>query len=191
MQKTNFFLLFVTVSLLTGCTGNVFAQVEDSTPTTVFEKVAATATLEVVSRIPPASCPVTVPQEPAFVPPAPYNSLDYKGYFWFGSDALWVSLPDDGVWYGLPDNPEGYTQKIPWWRDGYIWDQEPQPLLVVTGERMGASAPALNASTANGAYAEDMGSAMMMGVDIPTLGCWKITRKYKDAELSFVIWVAP
>jgi len=28
-------------------------------------------------------------------------------------------------------------------------------------------------------------------VDLPTLGCWKITGKYSDAELSFVVWVAP
>jgi hypothetical protein len=32
---------------------------------------------------------------------------------------------------------------------------------------------------------------MLVGVDFPTLGCWKITGKYAGAELSFVIWVAP
>jgi hypothetical protein len=33
--------------------------------------------------------------------------------------------------------------------------------------------------------------AMMTGVDFPSLGCWKITGKYKKSELSFVVWVAP
>jgi hypothetical protein len=32
---------------------------------------------------------------------------------------------------------------------------------------------------------------MLVGIDLPTLGCWKITGKYADAELSFVVWVAP
>ena len=95
------------------------------------------------------------------------------------------------IWNALPHNPEGYTQKILWWRDGYTWDQEPEPNLIVAGERLDESAPPLNMSTANGAYASDIGSAMMVGVDFPTLGCWKITGKYNDAELSFVIWVAP
>ena len=33
---------------------------------------------------------------------------------------------------------------------------------------------------------------MLVGVDFPTLGCWKITGKYAyaDVELSFVVWVA-
>jgi hypothetical protein len=63
--------------------------------------------------------------------------------------------------------------------------------LIVTGERLDASAPLLVASRATNAYADDIDSAMLVGVDLPTLGCWKITGKYADAELSFVVWVAP
>lgn len=98
----------------------------------------------------------------------------------------------NGVWDKLPYNASsGYTQKIVWWHDGYSWNEEPEPNLIVTGERLDAKSPPLNASNANGAYASDIGSAMMVGVDIPTAGCWKITGKYNDAELSFVVWVAP
>jgi hypothetical protein len=32
---------------------------------------------------------------------------------------------------------------------------------------------------------------MLLGVDFPALGCWKITGKYVGAELSFVIRVIP
>ena len=60
----------------------------------------------------------------------------------------------------------------------------------MTGERLDGEAPPFKVADANGSYAADMGSAMMMGVDLPTLGCWKITGRYQDAELSFVVWVA-
>jgi asparagine N-glycosylation enzyme membrane subunit Stt3 len=77
-----------------------------------------------------------------------------------------------------------------WWRDGYVWTEEPEPALSVTAERLDAPAPVLHGSKATNAYASDIGSAMLVGVDFPTLGCWKITGKYKEAELSFVVWVA-
>lgn len=175
-------ILILTV-LLTACAGNAAAQAGESAPVSAPE---------VISADPPANCPVTVPQEPAFVPPAPYDSLGFEGEFWFGSNALWAALPQDGVWVDLPLNPDGYTQKIFWWRDGYVWNEEPEPNLVVTGERLDAAAQPLNISKATNAYAADIGYAMLVGVDFPTLGCWKITGKYNDeTELSFVIWVAP
>ena len=98
-------------------------------------------------------------------------------------------LPQTGVWEYLPHNPNGYSQKILWWRDGYVWNEEPEPNLFVSGERLDASAPPLIASKATNAFASDIGSAMLVGVDFPTLGCWKITGRYNNAELSFVIWV--
>jgi len=192
MQKTKFRLLNIMILLLTSCAQNVSAQVNEVTPTSVIEKAEPTVTLEVVPHDPPASCPVTILQDPPFNAPSPYSAnAPWPNQFWYGSKSLWVALPTDGIWFSLPHNPQGYTQKIPWWSNGYVWDAEPEPALIVTGERVDAQAPALNASTANGSYAADMGSAMMMGVDFPTLGCWKITGKYQDAELSFVVWVAP
>jgi hypothetical protein len=90
----------------------------------------------------------------------------------------------------MPNNAEGYSDKMFWWREGYIWNEEPEPNLMVTGERLDAKALPLRASKATNAYASDIGSAMLLGVDFPTLGCWKITGRYNDeAELSFVVWV--
>lgn len=192
MYKPYIFLSIpVLVLFLTGCAGNAAAQENQVIPTGLPATAESAATPE-VSKKPPANCPVTVPHDPAFVPPAPYDSLGFEGYFWFGSISLWTSLPQDAVWAGLPDNPGGYTQKVFWWRDGYVWNEEPEPNLIVTGERLDASAPPLVGSKGTNAYASDIGSAMLVGVDFPTLGCWKITGKYNsDAELSFVIWVAP
>jgi hypothetical protein len=171
-------------SLLIGCAGNAVAQSQEVVPT---------ATTEVLSKSPPTDCPVTTAKgSPSFEAPAPYSpNAPWQNIFWFGSENLWTALHADGVWSGLPLNPGGYTQKLVWWSDGYIWDKEPEPALTVTGERLDASAPLLNTSDANGVYASDMGSAMMAGFDFPTLGCWKITGKYGEAELSFVVWIAP
>lgn len=192
MHKLSTLSVFLLAPLLAACAGNAAAEANEISPTNTPENVQPTATPEVFSRNPPASCPITVPQDPVFVPPAPYDALGFEGYFWFGSNSLWTSLPQDGVWYGLPDTPHGYPQKVFWWREGYVWDKEPEPNLVVTVERLDAEAPRLVFSPATNAYASDIGSAMLMGVDIPTPGCWKITGKYNDAaELSFVVWVAP
>ena len=197
MQRLYFiFSTLIITALLTGCASSASAQrsLEEyrmATEVTSASSLTATVEAEVVARTPPKDCPVTLPQEPPFIPPAPYDDLNAEGYFWYGSNDLWVEVPQGGVWWGLPDNPEGYTQKIPWWREGYVWDEEPLPPLVVTGERLDGEAPPFKVAHANGSYAADMGSAMMMGVDLPTLGCWKITGRYQDAELSFVVWVAP
>jgi hypothetical protein len=188
MHKShNFLSIIILVSVLMGCAGNTEAEA----PTNIAVQTEAAAS-EVVLQSPSANCPVTVQQVPAFVPPAPYDSLNsFKDHFWFGSSSLWTNIPINGTWNELPHNPEGYAQKVLWWRDGYVWDQEPEPNLIVAGERLDESAPPLIVEKATNAYASDIGSAMMVGVDFPTLGCWKITGNYNGNELSFVIWVAP
>jgi hypothetical protein len=193
MYKTKIlFPILIITALLTACGGNVVGQENQVVPTSASVIGVPTLGSDNVSKDPPTSCLVTVPQNPAFIPPAPYDTLhSFKDHFWFGSNSLWTIIPANGVWDALPLNPEGYTQKILWWREGYVWDQEPEPNLVVTGERLDASAPPLNVSKATNAFAEDIGSAMMVGVDFPTLGCWKVTGNYNSIELSFVIWVAP
>jgi hypothetical protein len=127
-----------------------------------------------------------------FVPPAPYLSNGPSGgEFWYGSDSLWTALPVSGSWWGLPHNPEGYSQKNFWWRKGYSVEAEPQPKLSITGERLDTSPLTFKVSGGTNAFAEDIGEAMLFGVDLPTLGCWKITGQYRTAKLSFVVWVAP
>ena len=100
-------------------------------------------------------------------------------------------MRQNGTWEALPHNPEGYTQKVFWWREGYSVGEEPEPALTVTAERLDGKVPSIQGSKATNASASDIGSAMLVGVDLPTLGCWKITGKYRDAELSFVVWAAP
>ena len=200
MQRLHLFLSTLMITaLLAGCAPNVVAQpaevkaLTSPTSTILIEKPTfiPSSTAEAVPHDPPPTCPVTASQNPPFVPPSPYDSLGFEGTFWYGSNSLWTAVPQNGIWEGLPRNPSGYTQKVFWWREGYVWNEEPEPDLIVTGERLDAPAPQLVGSKGTNAYASDIGSAMLAGVDFPTLGCWKITGKYADAELSFVVWVAP
>ncbi|MDQ3929747.1 MAG: hypothetical protein M3328_11460 [Chloroflexota bacterium] len=138
----------------------------------------------------PGDCPVTRPPEQPFVPPPPYSpSPAWAGAFWYGTNLLWTQLPVDGAWEELAEGPHGYTQKVLWWREGYSWKDDPSPDLTVTGRRLDAPAPPLRASRATNAFAEDIQSAMLIGVDFPAPGCWEVTGKVTDRELSFVIWV--
>jgi hypothetical protein len=138
----------------------------------------------------PASCPVTQPQDPVFVPPAPYAPVGPYHEFWYGTNDLWVLLQPDGVWYGLPHTHAGYTQKLLWWREGYEPLTEEQPLLTVTGRRLDGDAPPLVTSRATNGWQQDVGPFMLVGVEIPTLGCWEITGHYYGHDLSYVVWVA-
>lgn len=143
---------------------------------------------------PPATCPVTRPPNPPFVPPPPYPAATGPGAFWFGTPKLWVVLPTSGEWRGLRGyNPTdlSYRQKLMWWRQGYDWRAEPRPPLVVTGRQLDASEPPLKISGPSNGYNEQMKSSfMIVAADFPTLGCWEITGDYKGDKLSYVIWVA-
>jgi hypothetical protein len=201
MQRLSFsFTVLILTSLMAGCAAGANAQAAArvatepgaSTELPETSKPVDSVNSETVSEDAKAACPVTVPQDPQFRAPAPYSpGSPFESYFWYGSNSLWTNLPESGVWEGLPYHPEGYTQKIFWWREGYIWNEEPEPDLTVTGERLDTPAPPLIVSKATNAYASDIGSAMLVGVDFPTLGCWKLTGSYGDAELSFVILVLP
>jgi hypothetical protein len=144
---------------------------------------------ESAASIVPWNCPITRPQSPPFAPPTLKPDLD-PGEFWHGSDGLWTAVRANGTWSHLPFDSRGYTQKVFWWRKGYDVSKEPMPKLTVTGKRLDDIAPPFVVSGATNAFAADIGSAMLVGVKIPTAGCWEITGRYGPEELSFVVWVA-
>lgn len=141
------------------------------------------------------NCTVTRPPAPPFAPPAPYPAKPpSRGMFWFGTEKLWTMLPVDGTWRGLKHysaSTPGFRQKIFWWRKGYNWLSDPNPDLTVKGERLDGPAPHFLIPRATNGYEQNLKSFMLVGADIPTHGCWKITGRYKDDELSFVIRVVP
>ncbi len=142
----------------------------------------------------PETCPVTKPyQASLFVPPSPYPPKASAGDFWFGSDRLWTALPVNGTWRGLPHytpSDPTFRQKLAFYREGYDWHTEPQPRLKVTGKRLDSPAPPLLSDQANNGWVKPEQTAMVTGINFPTLGCWEITGRYQDDELTFVVWVA-
>ena len=132
-----------------------------------------------------ANCPRTRP-EPPFAAPIDADLSD--GVAWYGTSRLWTLLDREGEdWTGLPHSKFGYTQKTFWWRAGYRPSAEPTPPIFVMGRRLdGAGSfgfgPGTNASS-------ELGSAMLVGIDIPTIGCWEVTGSYGTDSLSFVVWV--
>lgn len=189
-QFTGLFLLFTLA--LTACVA-VPSAVSSATSSTVTAESVASASPTHFPELPPASCPVTrAPAEP-FIPPEPYSPVyPYGGYVWYGTPQLWTEIPLDGVWSQLPyAEGKGYTQKIVFWNESYDWQTEPQPEFVLSGRRLNGAPLSFETDHATNGYHPDLGAFILTGVELPALGCWEITGRYDEAELSFVIWVSP
>lgn len=141
-----------------------------------------------------SACALTIPPQPGFVPPPPYPAQPPPLYdaVWYGSAELWTMLNVNGeAWHDLPRHGGSLTQKTLWWREGYSAFEEPTPAISVTGRRLDGPAPIVQTDGpgTNGLRA-DIGAFMLVGVEIPTPGCWELTGRYGDAELSYVVWAS-
>jgi hypothetical protein len=137
------------------------------------------------SRIPEA-CSVNKPyQASLFVPPAPYSPMASDGTFWFGTDRLWTNLQANAIW--------SRGDKTFWWREDwsrYKWiPQEDALKLTVTARRLDGIAPLARIFKANSSRI-GINPVLIGGIEFPTSGCWQVTARYEEDELSFVVWVA-
>ena len=133
------------------------------------------------------SCQVTTPAQQTSILPI---DIKYEGSFWYGTPALWTNLPVAGTWSALPRDKTGFVQKTVFWREGFDAISEPQPALTVSGRRLDAEAPTFAFSDATHGF-DETGNFMLMGISIPTEGCWGITAEYQEASLSYIVLVAP
>jgi hypothetical protein len=149
--------------------------------------------------VPPASCPVTAPPAVPFTPPAPYEPIepsDNGKSFLLGTEKLWTAVWKSGVWGWAPRAPghehevQPLTTKTFWGSVDFNYREEYPPELKVTGRRLDGDAPALLTLTPTNAFPGPT-AAMLVGVYVPTPGCWEITGDYKGQKLSFVVWVQP
>ena len=149
----------------------------------------------------PDSCLVTKPGDQPFVPPPEYPKKLSKDYFWYGTDRLWLSLPTSGTWFGLghytPQDPT-FRQKIMWWRNGLDLHADLRGKFKITGKRLDSDAPPLQSDPISGVSGGVFENGIikgppfiMSGVNFPTLGCWEVTGRFEEDELTFVIWIAP
>jgi hypothetical protein len=133
-------------------------------------------------------CPVTKPDD-SFVPPSPYPSKPTPGNqkVWYGTDRLWTMLNRDGeTWGRLINEPHTITVKSFWWSTSWSMDSEPKPNISVVGERLDGAGAFTAGSPGTNASAE-FGAAMLVGFDVPTAGCWRITATFRGASLSYVV----
>jgi hypothetical protein len=135
-------------------------------------------------------CEVTRP-EPVFAVPKPFPSKLPDGYRgdWWGSAALWTILHRDGeVWRYLPQSADGLSQKTFWFSTDWNLSAEPEPAITVIGRRLDGPGT-FGFSPGTNAASVDFGTAMLVGIDVPTIGCWEIIGRYRAASLSYVVLV--
>ncbi len=118
----------------------------------------------------PATCPVTLPN--GWV--APGND---RGDTFHGNGRLWTALSPDGKALIAPGKDGSLGTKLPWWR-------AVRGRLSITGRRLDRPASPLRAWIPDG-YGETGFQAS--AVYFPSEGCWEITGKAGDAELTFVV----
>jgi hypothetical protein len=106
---------------------------------------------------------------------------------------LWTVLPRDGVWRGsggAGPHDFAYGNKLPWGRTNPPFRRRDDPLSV-TGKRLDGPAPVFSETDESSGFGPDYsGEGIMGGIEIPVFGCWQITGHYKDADLTFTVWVA-
>jgi hypothetical protein len=150
-------------------------------------EAAASAAAEAA---PSATCQVTRP-DPRFKPPKDFvQSLPgYYGSEWFGTAHLWTMVAHDGeIWHGLPRSDAGFGQKTFWWSADWTPRIEEQPAITVTGRRLDGPGSFTAGNPGTNATA-DFGTAMLVGVEVPSAGCWELTASYRAASLSIVVLV--
>lgn len=173
--------------------GGVVAAGSLRSPSTIDPAGAATPAPSATTRE-VRGCPLTIPPEPAFVPPSPYPSLypnpnvpEADDKQWYGTPALWTTLESEGeVWRDLPDEDGNgkFFEKTFWWSES----RPPESPISVTGRRLDEPGSFETRGAGGGGHREDVGSFMLVGVEMPA-GCWEITATYRGTELSYVILV--
>jgi hypothetical protein len=151
-------------------------------------KVSSVALAQTSLSTAPETCKVTLPSTPTDKPPLPMpGDSGFQTSGRFGTDRLWTVLPMNGIWRGLTPKAFGeyaYSNKLPW--GGAFSYKDKNGPLMVTGRR-------LDGPPSSFTEMEPISDihGMMGGINIPVFGCWEITGRYNDAEISFTVWVAP
>lgn len=124
----------------------------------------------------PPPCLLTIPND---MHPRGERVIDGHRHGNHGNGKLWTTLPADGKLLIAPEKDGSLGWKFPWWR-------AVRGRLTITGRRLDAHADPLRASIPGG-YGETGFQAS--SVIFPNEGCWEITGRVDDADLTFVVEV--
>ena len=128
------------------------------------------------------ACDVTVPS--ATLKDGPVVRLGGSGQFWHGSSKLAVLLTRNGEW-PIKDASRRYSDKLWWWREGYVASAEPEPPLVLVGKQLDGDRLTFELHGATHGLVDDV-DLMLTDLRFPAPGCWEVTGSYADTSLSFV-----
>jgi hypothetical protein len=136
--------------------------------------------------LPQNACLTTLPPDSPFTPPAPYDSMRAAdGEFWYGTAALWTKLSVDGVWHTEHnvDRNGGYVTKLIFWSRAFDSRKEHEPQLILTAKRLDGDAPQI--AQVAGVTVFVLGKpGIMIGVHIPTPGCWEVSTHYHETTVT-------
>lgn len=135
-----------------------------------------------------SGCPVTVPPQPAFVPPEPYPSEPPFDDVWYGTLELWTIFDSHGA--SLISGGD----KTLWWSENFSTaegeDFAGDADITVTGARVDGSAHPVVVEGGVPSFNGGIGNFMLVGLDLPDPGCWRVIARYQGAKLAYVLRVS-
>jgi hypothetical protein len=118
-----------------------------------------------------------LPDEIQFQRPTP---VVVQGLGWYGNDALWVSLPAEGILPAVRSaDGEALETKFPWWR------VHPGRLRIRIAA-VGGVAEVLPGEVPSGYGAQGFTPS---GLTFTRSGCWRVTGALGPSHLRFTVWV--
>ena len=140
------------------------------------------------------ACRATQPPDPPFDPPIlPFPLHAMSEAFWYGNESLWTTLYVPGIWKiegNVLASKGAYATKLFYWSRDFDWRMEPEPNLIVNAKRLDRKRPLVRADHATNAFSGEH-AGMLVGLDVPTTGCWEITAHYRQHTLAYVVLVEP
>jgi len=112
----------------------------------------------------------------------------FEGFGWFGSESLAAIIPADGHWQGM-GLANNYRNKFWWWRKGFT--EKPMSELVITAIKLGTEESFVVSTNGYAYEGSDSYSwdAMIVAMEFPSSGCWKVTGEFADAQLDIMLQV--
>jgi hypothetical protein len=158
--------------------------------------LGSTPGLDPASSAGPNSCPVTVPPQPGLVPTDPYPPEPPFGEVWYGIPGLWTILDANGaVWRGLPvgTGPHAVGDKTLWFSENFSTaegeDFSGDTDITLTAVDLDGSSPTVVQEGGVPSFNRDIKNFLLVPLGLPEPGCWEITARYKEAELTYVLQV--
>lgn len=124
------------------------------------------------------SCPRTIGADRVFSEPWPQADT------WFGSEALAVVLPKDGIW---PTTGPGYriAIKLFWYSAGLQPGMERHFVGRIERIDEGPNDAVISRPT-NARLANDVWT-ILTGIDFKSVGCWRVTGEFRGQSLEFIV----